>query len=97
MRRFWQLFLTRILYWRLRAREQENGITHGLLLQMGRILDYDTKAQALYLAAGRKGEKETQAYYEGQRRLIEWIINGKGTKSGPTRSRVGDSPRSDDD
>ena len=90
MRRLWQLLLTRLLYWRVRLREQEGVVTHGLLLEMSRILDDDQKAQTLYLAAGRRGEKEEMAYYDGQRKLIDWITHGEGTESCPTR------PRNDD-
>jgi hypothetical protein len=65
---------------------------------MGKILDYDARAQALYLAAGRKQEVEEMAYYEGQRKLIEWILKGdNSSKSCPTRSRVSNSTRSDGD
>ena len=95
MRRFWQLFLTRILYWRVRMREQESGVTFGLLLKMGKILDYDARAQALYLAAGRKMHREDQAYYDGQRRLIEWIVDGTESESGPTRARDDTRPGRD--
>ena len=80
------MFLTRILYWKLRWREQESGVTHGLLLKTGKILDYDAKAQVLYFAAGRRQDKEDMAYYEGQRKLIEWIIHAR-TESCPTRPR----------
>lgn len=97
MKRIWQLILTRILYWRVRLREQETGVTHGLLLKMGKILDYDARAQALYLAAGRRQDKAEMAYYEGQRRLVEWILDEHTCKLGPTRPRDGsiDGPGND--
>jgi len=97
MTRLWQLILTRILYWRVRLREQESGVTHGLLLKTGKILDYDARAQALYLAADRRQEAEEKAYYEGQRKLIEWILKGDdSSKPGPTRSRISNSTRPHD-
>ena len=68
------------------------------LILSARVLDYLEEAESEALMSDREGWTNSDqfiAYYEGQLKLVRWILDGANAESRPFKRRTLARPRSD--